>query len=185
MIACGTACGIASGLVALSPIAAAEGIEGTYLIGEYGTADMDAEGIEGAKDSMMGFGVGYEFNENMAVEATYSDFGSISNSFDTNNDNVEDLVKDVESSAIGFSLIGSYWTGKKWAWNLRLGLDVWSMDIADISDSGVATVWGGGGTYAFSDKVSIRGELATRAFKFDDELNAEVNTWKLSLLYKL
>jgi hypothetical protein len=134
---------------------------------------------------MMGFGVGYLFNDNVAAEATYSDFGSITNSFDTNADGIADLDVDAESSSIGFSLIGSYLIGKKWAWHLRLGLDAWSMDIADTSDSGVTTVWGGGGTYAYNDNVSIRGELATRNFEFDDSAEAEVNTWKLSLLYKL
>ncbi len=173
---------IVSSILSFSSAVSAFEESSLYLIGELGKADTDVEGIDGDDDDMLAVGIGYQLHQYVSAEAIWSDFGTIS---DTVNDATE---VDVEVESLSLSIHGYYNRSSQLVLYVRIGLDIWDMDISSSdlpSDSGVDFVWGAGINYQLIERLAIRGELATRSFQADQSTDAEVNSWKLSLLYKL
>ena len=146
---------------------------GAYVGAGAGRSDIDASdnGVS-FEDSDTGWKVfaGYAFNEYFAVEGAWVDFGDF-------NDNIFDpffgISLPVSLDLDGFSVsgVGSYPIGESASVFGKVGVWSWDVDAKALGissdDSGTDVMFGVGGSYSFTDALSVRAEW--ERFKADSD----------------
>lgn len=146
--------------------------QGLYAGGSVGLSSMevDANGFDGSDVGFKIFG-GYRFNDYIAVEAFYTDFGE-----------PNDGPLGIDAYALGIAGVGILPLAERFELFGKVGVAAWDADFTGpggFSDDGTDLVLGAGVTYKFSPQFSGRVELEY----YDIEADAgpfDVDTYLLS-----
>jgi OOP family OmpA-OmpF porin len=144
------------GLVALasSGLAAQSHAEGNWYVGgSVSQAFVDERGLDEDDTGAKIFG-GYKFNDYVAIEGGYYDFGEIGNS-----------SSELEIDGISLAVVGSVPVSSKISLLGKVGVHDWDADVTGSASSAVNTdsdtdaFYGIGAEYALTDSLKIRAEL--------------------------
>lgn len=126
--------------------------QGFYAGGSIGLSSMevDVNAFDGTDVGFKVFG-GYRFNDYIAVEGFYTDFGE-----------PDDGPLGIDADAFGIEGVGIIPLSEQFELFGKLGLAAWDADFTGpggFSDDGTDLVLGVGVAYKFSPQISARGEL--------------------------
>jgi OOP family OmpA-OmpF porin len=145
-------------VAALTP-AAAVADSGIYLAANVGQAELSEnfDGFEVDSDSTaFRVALGWRFNDYLAIDAGYSNFGRFEQSFD-----IDGTITEISLKADGFTVggVGTLPVGDRWSFFARAGVFFWDGD-ADINNVSAATpedtnlYFGAGARFALTDRLS-------------------------------
>lgn len=132
-------------VVLLSAVVAAPAVAaGMYAGVSAGSAKINISGYDSTTSfSLLG---GYTFNENIAAEVAYSNFGSKD----------YPLGVTAKSSAVSLSAVGSYPINEQFSLFGKLGLASTTFDVAGVSESKSDLTYGIGAQYNVNKQIGIR-----------------------------
>lgn len=160
------------GLLAASLVVAGSAYADAYLGAGMGRSSVDSseDGISfDDTDTGWKFFGGYAFNENIAVEGAWVDIGDFTDNVSVPALGVNKMSLDIDGFAV--SGVGSLPVGDSAAVFGKLGIWSWNADgkVVGVSadDSGTDVMFGVGGSYSFTDAISVRAEW--ERFKADSD----------------
>jgi OmpA-OmpF porin, OOP family len=129
--------------VLLSAIVAPAVAADMYVGVNAGSAKIDSPDFDSSSSfALLG---GYTFNENVAAEIAYSNFGSESG-----------LGITSKSSAVSISGVGSFPFNEQFSLFGKLGFASTTLDVAGVSDSKSDLTYGFGGQFNVNKQIGIR-----------------------------
>lgn len=160
----------ALGLAAFGAQAADGNRTGFYAGAGVGQSFVDQAAYDDEDTAFSLFG-GYQFHRNLALEAGYTDFGT-----------VEPATGGValEADSLALTAVGILPVTDRFSAYAKAGLQRWNLDSAipgltgSLDDSGTDTLYGAGLQYRFSDNVALRGEYTRSQFEDLDVDSAQL-----------
>lgn len=122
------------------------------LAGPYAGLNVGNTDWEGENTTSFSLIGGYNFNQNWAVEAAYTNFGDVDvDIFDDG-----DIAK-FEADGIRLSVVGTLPVADKFNLFAKVGMMAWDLDVSYMGESGSTDgtdfTYGVGASYAFTDTV--------------------------------
>lgn len=157
--------GIGALLIGALMITPAAFAAGRYVGGSIGYASVDDPVNFGGTESDLGFKIfgGHRFNDHLALEGFYANFGKPESTVGAN-------TLSFEIFGVGVEAVGIVPVSENVELFGKLGLIVWDEDFQDngattFSDSGAGLTYAIGGAYLLNEQLAIRGEYELYAIK--------------------
>ena len=140
-----------------------------YAGGGVGQSEIDADaGFSSFSDTDVGWKIfgGYMFNKYFAVEGAWVDFGDFSDTV-VNPVFLSPARAKLELDGFAISGVASYPVNEAFSVFGKLGVWAWSSDVkiaivpgfsVDTDDDGTDVMFGAGGSYHFTQAISVRAE---------------------------
>lgn len=162
---------------------------GFYVGASFGQTkvkDFDCSGTTSCDDKDTGMSIfgGYQFNNNFAVEAGYTDLGKASQSAGA-------LSASFESSGIEISAVGIFPINPQWSVYGKLGMFMWDLDVktnfsGNLSEDGTDLTYGIGVRWSFAKNLAVQLQWQTYKDIGDDATTgkSDVDMLSVGLLFR-
>lgn len=130
-------------------------------------------------------GGGYQFNDYVAIDASYRNYGNAKNSFiDDYGDQINNSIK---SNSINLGVLATFPFAEVFSVYGRLGLASWDLkvehtdsalpgEVDKISEDGTDIYWAAGAAYSFNDRFSLALEYSSLTMEWNEsEVESDFN----------